>query len=107
MCDEEEGCGDPYACNYDPTALVEEDDYCLVVDTVLVHTAGNLAGMTTYRYYVKCANPADFVSSISGDSNYPSVITTSTEFYQDEVGGPILLCPFCSARSPTCNMTAG
>ena len=87
LCDEEEGCGDPYACNYDPTAAVEEDDYCLVIDTVLVHTAGNLAGMTTYRYYVKCANPADFVSSVSGDVNNPTVITTTTEFYQNEVGG--------------------
>ena len=87
LCDEEEGCGDPYACNYDPTALVEDDDYCLVVDTVLVHTSGNLAGMTTYRYYVKCANPADFVSAISGDADNPTVITTTTEFYQDELGG--------------------
>lgn len=86
LCDEEEGCGDPDACNYDAAALVEEGDYCLIVDTHMVHTEGNLAGMTTYRYYVKCANPADFVSSISGDINNPTVITTTTDFYQDELG---------------------
>ena len=44
LCDEEEGCGDPEACNYDPTAVTESADYCLIVDTVAVHTAGNLAG---------------------------------------------------------------
>jgi uncharacterized surface protein with fasciclin (FAS1) repeats len=87
LCDEEEGCGDPVACNYDPTAVTEPADYCLIVDTVTVHTSGNLAGMTTYRYYVKCLNPADFVSSVSGDSTNPTVVTTTTEFYQDELGG--------------------
>ena len=44
------------ACNYDPTAAVTDADYCLIVDTVAVHPSTNpdLAGMTTYRYYVKC-----------------------------------------------------
>jgi len=87
LCDEEEGCGDPMACNYDAGAAVEEADYCLFVDTFMVHTAGNLAGMTTYRYYVKCANPADFVSAVSGDINNPTVVNTTTDFYQDELGG--------------------
>lgn len=87
LCDEEEGCGDPMACNYDASAAVEAADYCLIVDTVMVHTAGNLAGMTTYRYYVKCANPADFVSAVSGDVNNPTVVNTTTDFYQDELGG--------------------
>ena len=87
LCDEEEGCGDPMACNYDAGAAVEEADYCLIVDTFMVHTAGNLAGMTTYRYYVKCANPADFVSAVSGDLNNPTIVNTTTDFYQDELGG--------------------
>ena len=87
LCDEDEGCGDPVACNYDPSAFTASADYCLIVDTVAVHTSGNLAGMTTYRYYVKCANPADFVSSVSGDSTNPTVVSTTTEFYQDELGG--------------------
>ena len=40
LCDEEEGCGDPVACNYDPT-VVESADYCLIVDTVAVHPSTN------------------------------------------------------------------
>ena len=87
LCDEEEGCSDPVACNYDPTAAVTEADYCLIVDTVLVHTSGDLAGMTTYRYYVKCANPADFVSAVSGDSNNPTMVSTTTGFFHDQLGG--------------------
>lgn len=87
LCDEEEGCSDPVACNYDPSAVVTAADYCLIVDTAMVHTAGDLAGMTTYRYYVKCANPADFVSAVSGDVNNPTEVTTTTDFFNDELGG--------------------
>ncbi len=87
LCDEEEGCSDPVACNYDPIAVATEADYCLIVDTVMVHTEGDLAGMTTYRYYVKCANPDDFVSSVSGDMNNPMAVTTSTSFFHDALGG--------------------
>ena len=85
LCDEEEGCSDAEACNYDPAAVVIEAPYCLIVDTVAVHTTGDLAGMTTYRYYVKCMNPADFVSSVSGDAINPTQVTTTTDFYQDEL----------------------
>lgn len=102
LCDEEEGCSDPVACNYDPTAEGTEADYCLIVDTVAVHTSGALAGMTTYRFYVKCANPADFVSSVSGDINNPTVVTTTTNFYQDAVGGatPNNISPFLYGQFP-------
>ena len=44
-------------------------------------------GMTTYRYYVKCSNPADFVSAVSGDVTNPTVVTTTTDFFNDELGG--------------------
>ncbi len=104
LCDEEEGCGDPVACNYDPTAVVVDADYCLIVDTVAVHPSTNpdLAGMTTYRFYVKCANSADFVSSVSGDINNPTVVTTTTDFYQDELGGvtPNAITPFLFGTFP-------
>lgn len=86
LCDEVEGCSDAEACNYDPTAIEVEADYCLIVDTVAVHTDGDLAGMTTYRYYVKCANGADFVSSVSGDSTNPTEVSTTTNFFQDAIG---------------------
>ena len=88
ICDEEEGCSNADACNFDPDAAPTPADYCLIVDTFEVHTAGALAGMTTYRYYVKCANPADFLSSVSGDDDNPTIVTTTTDFYQDELGGP-------------------
>ncbi len=102
LCDEEEGCGDPVACNYDPSAAVVEADYCLIVDTVAVHTTGVLEGMTTYRYYVKCANPADFVSSVSGDINNPTVVETTGEYYQNELGGgtPNGISPFLYGSYP-------
>lgn len=102
VCDEEEGCGDPEACNYDPTTVTVEADYCLIVDTVAVHTSGSLAGMTTYRYYVKCLNPADFVSSVSGDATNPTVVTTTTDFYQNELGGatPNSITPFLFGTFP-------
>ena len=102
LCDEEEGCSDPVACNYDPSAEATPADYCLIVDTVAVHTGGALDGMTTYRYYVKCANPADFVSSVSGDVNNPTVVTTTTDFYQNELGGgtPNAISPFMFASFP-------
>ena len=102
LCDEEEGCGDPEACNYDPSAAVEEADYCLIVDTVAEHTTGVLAGMTTYRYYVKCANPADFVSSVSGDSNNPTIVSTTGGYYQNELGGatPNAITPFLFGTFP-------
>ena len=102
LCDEEEGCGDPEACNYDPSAIVVEDDYCLIVDTVATHTTGALAGMTTYRYYVKCANPADFVSSVTGDVTNPVTVSTTTGFYQDELGGvtPNAITPFLFGSFP-------
>ncbi len=102
VCDEEEGCGDPEACNYDPTTVTVPADYCLIVDTVQVHTAGALAGMTTYRYYVKCLNPADFVSSVSGDQNNPTVVNTTSDFYQNELGGvtPNNITPFLFGTFP-------
>ena len=102
ICDEIEGCSEPEACNYDPTAGAPQADYCLIVDTVAQHTSGALSGMTTYRYYVKCANPADFVSSVSGDFNNPTVVTTTTDFYQDEVGGatPNNISPFLFGSFP-------
>ena len=73
--------------NYSPTAVAVPADYCLIVDTVAVHTSGELAGETTYRFYVKCTNPTDFVSSVSGTMDNSTVVTTTTDFYQNEFGG--------------------
>ena len=56
------------------------DGYELSVDTVVVHESGELAGYNTYRLYVECLHPLDFVVSCSGDENNPLLLaSTSSE----------------------------
>ena len=85
ICDEDEPCSDLTACDCDGSAP-ETAAYCLVTDTVAVHDAGALAGMTTYRLSLQCEN-APFRGAVAGYEN-PSRLMTSTEFYQNELGGP-------------------
>jgi len=101
VCDASEidGCVDDTACNYD--SLATEDDgscefcscsdggtegYGLAVDVVMEHTVGVLAGQTTYRLYVTTPHPDDFLSAISGDDLSPLNITSTTSFFQSDVG---------------------
>ena len=60
--------------------------YGLSVEVVAEHQTGALAGMTTYRIYMECVNPEDVVSSVSGDAIFPLEVTTTTSFYQDQIG---------------------
>ena len=56
------------------------DGYELSVDTVVVHESGDLAGYNTYRLYVECLHPLDFVVSCSGDESNPLLLaSTSSE----------------------------
>ena len=56
------------------------DGYELSVDTVVVHESGELAGYNTYRLYVECLHPLDFVVSCSGDESNPLLLaSTSSE----------------------------
>ena len=56
------------------------DGFALSVDTVVVHESGELAGYNTYRLYVECLHPLDFVVSCSGDENNPLLLaSTSSE----------------------------
>ncbi len=101
VCDASEidGCVDDTACNFD--ILATEDDgscefcscsdggtegYGLEVDLVMEHTAGLLAGHTTYRLYVTTPHPDDFLSAISGNDLSPLNITSTTSFFQSSVG---------------------
>lgn len=51
--------------------------YWLQLEEVTTHVGGDLDGMTTYRLYVNCLNPLDFVSSCSGDENNPLALTST------------------------------
>ena len=96
------GCMDSVACNFDEGATYDDGscDYCscgtggqdgfgLELELVATHDGsidGLEAGMATYRVYVTTASPTDFVSAIAGDSQIPTSLTTTTEFYQSEFG---------------------
>jgi hypothetical protein len=77
-------CSDPTACNYTPFS---GPGYCVQIDTYATHSAGALAGMTTYRVYALCENTDDFVNTVTGDSNSPAYIRSTTSFYQNAFGG--------------------
>lgn len=78
-------CNDPLACNYDANW-----GYCIQVDTVAVHEGMvgdvDLTGFSTYRLYALCQNADDFVSGVFGDDNAPTIITSSTDFFQSPFG---------------------
>ena len=48
---------------------------------VIVGVTGStdLTGYACYRAYITMANEADFLSSISGDANNPTYVTSSTD----------------------------
>ena len=56
------------------------------IDTVAIHTTGELAGMSTYRIYAVLPQEGDFLSSISGEGAFSTQIRTSTSFFQHEFG---------------------
>ncbi len=109
------GCTDETACNYDPTAFVEDGscDFCSCPDTLDNQTLSfaddslgtyfleweiyadhdtteiaELAGMRTYRMYLRTASALDTVSAIFGNSIDPLSIQTTTSFYHNGSGGP-------------------
>jgi hypothetical protein len=110
ICDEFEiaGCTDPTAANFDPFATDDDasclepicidpeacnytewtgNDYCLIVQPYQVHNEGDLDGFVTYRIYIKTQNSDDFISSVTGDSEFPTRIQSSGDFYQSSFGG--------------------
>lgn len=54
------------------------DGYELSVDTIVVHETGDLAGYSTYRLYVDCLHPLDFVVSCSGDESNPLLLASTS-----------------------------
>ena len=91
------GCTDALACNYDAVATADDGscDYCscdgvypasgpynLDIDTI----EDGIDGMTTYQVYVTLESADDFLSAVTGDSENPTYIRTSTSFHQDPLG---------------------
>jgi len=56
------------------------------IDTVAIHTSGELNGMSTYRIYAVLPAEGDFLSSISGEGMFSTQIRTTTSFYQHPDG---------------------
>jgi len=51
--------------------------YWLQLEEVVTHSGGELDGMTTYRLYVNCLSPLDYVSSCSGDDSNPLMLNST------------------------------
>ena len=85
---EDLNCADEAACNYQPFS---GPAYCLQIEPFAEHNGlvgtEDLTGYTTYRIYALCENADDFVSSVSGDSEFPTRIQSSTSFFQSSFGG--------------------
>ena len=82
-----QNCSDSEACNYNPAfegGVLNAP--CLIVETVVEHTEGDLAGMTTYRVFFQAEMPTDFVTSVYGNLGTPLTLTTTTTFYQNQLG---------------------
>ena len=64
----------------------EQGDYYLDIATVMDHTEGDLAGMTTYQVSLVCANPEDYLYSISGNASIPmSILSTSGSWFNNDL----------------------
>lgn len=102
ICDpfEVEGCTAMNACNYNSEATNDDGscDYCscaegivgnygLEIEVVAEHETGDLAGMTTYRFWVTTESPNDFVSSIYGSNQDTLKLTTTAGWYNTDLGG--------------------
>jgi len=73
-------CGSQCQADFNNDGLCDWDvtGYYLSVETVTTHAGGDLDGMTTYRIYMNMQNENDYMSSCSGDSTNPLILTSST-----------------------------
>ena len=55
--------------------------------SLMVHTSGDLAGLTTYRLDLETPNSTDIVTSFTGNSEFALELATTTSFYQHPAGG--------------------
>ena len=57
------------------------DGYWLQLEEIAQHSAGELSGMTTYRVYLNCLHPNDYLSACSGDNSNPMSIQAAEGWY--------------------------
>ena len=63
------------------------EGYGLALETVAVHSSGELAGLTTYRLYMETAYDSDRVIAAVGDDEFPLSLMPEMSFYQNPFGG--------------------
>ncbi len=82
-------CGGICLADEDEDGLCDacaQGDYYLDIATVMDHTEGELAGMTTYQVSLVCANPGDYLYSISGNASNPmSISSTSGSWFNSDL----------------------
>ena len=78
----------------------------------VVHTEGELAGMTTYRLYLYTPNETDFLVSCSGDDENPLMLASTSEPRGSNMKRPQpplqpTSTPYSSQRFQNSHTTAG
>ena len=63
------------------------EGYGLSLELVASHDDGALAGMRTYRVYLDVADADDQVTSFTGNDEFALSLNTTTNFYQNALGG--------------------
>ncbi len=95
ICDSDEipGCTDPNAANFDESAT-DNDGSCayiqgsfsgLSAELIAESSAG--PGLNTWRVYANFSNPGADLLSVYGTPESPIDISTSTDWFQDPLGG--------------------
>ena len=83
--------GDGSSCEYNCGDLFTSSEvgYGVEVETILEHSSGDLAGMTTYRLYLTVPSENDEIISFTGNDEFPLSLATTTSFYQESIVGGV------------------
>jgi len=97
ICDDIEvyGCTDVEACNYSPSANIDDEtcDFCSCSSngagsdytlTVECHPTSLLPGFHIYRFYVNMVNPTDRLTEVRGYQSSPLIINVPSGIYNSQ-----------------------
>ena len=59
----------------------------MIIETVMEHTEGELAGLTTYQVFLSTPNASDVLTALVGDQEFALNLSSTTSFYQHPGGG--------------------